>query len=157
MSHVGHPLSVWMLHQPPRKKQWHPFQSTYVPMSALINCGTSMEWEVDKLCSKVDLLKKVETDQARLFSSLTLMFQEVYGDLVRLVENVDSLQLVEARLAESERLANVAHTNHEEKVVAYHGLLTKRDSTVAELRLKRVAFQDRARWDQQTIATMRQQ
>ncbi|KAJ0020541.1 hypothetical protein Pint_30884 [Pistacia integerrima] len=127
MSLVGHSPSVWMLHRPPRKKQWRPFQSTYVPMSALINCGTSMEWEVDKLCSKADLLKKVVIDQARLFSSSTLMFQEVYGDLVRLDENADMLQLVEARLAESGRLANIAHTNHEEKVVAYQGLLMERD------------------------------
>ncbi|KAJ0047499.1 hypothetical protein Pint_15341 [Pistacia integerrima] len=86
-----------------------------------------------------------------------LLFQETYGDLMRLGENATRLRLVEVRLAESERLGINAHAAYEEEVALYHGLIADKDQALVELRLERVALQEQPHKDGRTIATIRHQ
>ncbi|KAJ0034033.1 hypothetical protein Pint_25212 [Pistacia integerrima] len=73
-------------------------------MRALMDCDTLAEWEVNKLLSKANFLKKVATNLALV------------------------------RLAELKRSANIAHVVHEEEVALYCRLIMDKDRVVAKFR-----------------------
>ncbi|KAJ0105325.1 hypothetical protein Patl1_17936 [Pistacia atlantica] len=111
----------------------------------------------EPMSTLMDLLASLYVNIMFMQPSSTLLFQEAYGDLVRLGENVGRLWLVKARLAESERFGINAHVAHEEEVALYSGLIVNKDKALVELRLERVALQKQAHKDGRTIATIRQQ
>ncbi|KAJ0077817.1 hypothetical protein Patl1_36707 [Pistacia atlantica] len=82
-----------------------------------------------------------------VFSSLTLLFQEILGDLRRLNENVERIWLSKVRITKLERTLEMTRIMLEGELADHWRIIVDKELQIIELQLEVVALGEQVHWD----------
>ncbi|KAJ0011074.1 hypothetical protein Pint_32857 [Pistacia integerrima] len=121
-----------------------------------LECMHEFRWTfLTKMGSSCRLRQKDEVSSTPtrhdVFSSLTLLFQEILGDPRRLNENVERIWLAKVRIIELGRTLEMTRIMLEGELADHRRIIVDKERQIIKLQLEVVAFKEQAHWDRRTL------